>query len=161
MPRALTKKQGEKIKLELLEQRENNALEELQELGFRISLYEQRRYVEEDPLLGTTGGWLPGTCYAVIDSVDGKRKNVSGTSAVEVLSNARGWLRYQETHFAPEDRFKPAPNIVAVPVTQRIVGDTAETANRKVTRRVIQLDSDERGDHIPGNPARVVAETTV
>jgi hypothetical protein len=126
-----------------LQAREEAALAELEEIGFRVSLYEPRTYVEEDVLLGVAGGWKLGTCYAVADSVDGKRKTFSGMSAVQALADAKGWLRYQETRLSPELRFQIVKGEnVAAPVIQRVAGDAAETAARRGNeRRIISFES--------------------
>jgi hypothetical protein len=89
--RVLTEEQADKIlprakraratKQELLEARENEALEELHKLGFRVSLHTMGRYVEADDLLCIPAGYKPGDCYAVMYSRDGKRKHVAETAA--------------------------------------------------------------------------------
>jgi hypothetical protein len=127
-----------------LKAREDSALEELETLGFRIGLYEPRAYVEPDELRGVAGGWKVGCCYVVADSSTGKRKTVSGMSAVDALEQAKGWLHYQETHFRPEDRFEIVKGeVVAVPVLQRVAGDTAVTAARRdgTERRLVSFES--------------------
>lgn len=142
MTRALTAEQADKIvprskrgqaRYEAsLQAREEAALAELEELGFRIGLYEPRIYVEPDELRGVAGGWKVGTCYVVADSVTGKRKTISAMSAVAALDQAQAWLHYQETRLAPDLRFVIVKGEgVAVQVTQRVAGDTAETAARR------------------------------
>lgn len=140
-----------------LKAREDAALVELEEIGFRVGLYEPRTYVEPDELLGVAGGWKVGCCYVVADSTTGKRKTVSGMSAVDALEQAKGWLNYQKTHFRPEDRFEIVKGeVVAVPVLQRVVGDTNETNARRANgvRRILSFESgtaevvDSHGDPI-------------
>jgi hypothetical protein len=125
----------------LLATREEYALEELRELGLRISLYEEREFVDPDPLRGLDGGWKRGVCHAVADSVTGKRKTFSGVSAVDTLDQARSWLKYQE-RLKPEFRFEIVSESVAVPVRQQIAGDAAMTQQRRenTERRVIALE---------------------
>jgi hypothetical protein len=135
----ITEEQGEAI----LRQREEHALEELREIGFRISLYEPRVYVEPDPLLGEAGGWKIGTCYVTAYSAAGKQKTISAMSAVDALRQAKAWLHYQESRLSPELRFviEKGDGPTAVPVQQRIAGDTAETAARHTKRKVLAFDS--------------------
>jgi hypothetical protein len=124
--------------------REEHALEELAEIGFRVTLYEPREYVEPDELLGRKGGWKVGVCHAVVDSIAGKRKSISEQSAVAALAQARSWLRYQQERLSLELRFVIAKENVAVPVLARAAGDAAETAARRAAteRRVIDFDAD-------------------
>jgi hypothetical protein len=133
--------QGEQI----LRQREEHALNELRELGFRIGLYEERKHVEPYPLLGEAGGWKTGVCYATAYSATGKTKTLSAMSAVDALRQAKDWLRYQETRLSPELRFVIAPGDcpIGVPVRQQIAGDTAETQQRRLntSRRVISFQN--------------------
>lgn len=113
--RALSKEQADKIiprsKREQarneasLKVREEAALKELEEIGFRIGLYEPRTFVEPDPLRGIEGGWKVGTCYVVADSVNAKRKTISAMSAVDALDQAKAWIHYQESRLSPELRF--------------------------------------------------------
>src|SRR5438132_2082862 len=94
--RALSEDEANAIKQKLLEARENEALEELHKLGFRVSLHTMGRYVEADDLLGIPVGYKPGDCYAVTYSRDGKRKHVAGTSALEALGQAQAWWKWQQ-----------------------------------------------------------------
>ena len=112
--KVITEEQSEQI----LKQREEHALDELRELGFRIGLYEERKYIEPDPLLGEQGGWKVGVCCATAYSAEGKAKTISAMSAVDALRQAKGWLHYQEARLAPELRFVVAKgdDSVAVPV---------------------------------------------
>ena len=138
MARALTEGQAAAAKLKLLEARETEALEELEKLGFRVTLHDMPSYVEEDILTGTRAGWKAGDCYAVIYARDGKRKHVAGGSAVEALTQAQAWKRWQDglKDDAP-NKFVPSlgGEQTAVPVTQRVAGDTAETAARRASKR--------------------------
>lgn len=125
-----------------LKAREESALEELEELGFRVSLYEPRTFIEPDELRGVAGGWQVGTCYAVADSITGRRKTISAMSAVDALDQAKAFLHYQETRLSPELRFTIAKGeSVAVPVVRRVAGDTAETAARRenAERRILSF----------------------
>src|SRR5947208_2348708 len=97
MTKALSEERSNAIKQELLEARENEALEELHKLGFRVTLHEMGRYVEADDLLGIKAGYAPGNCYAVMYSRDAKRKHVAGTSAIEALGQAQAWWRWQQS----------------------------------------------------------------
>jgi hypothetical protein len=153
MPKALTRKQAEQLATESelrqvrLEARETEALEELSKLGFRTTLHEMGRYVEADDLLGISAGYKPGDCYAVMYGRDGKRKQVSGASAVQALQQAHVWCKWQES-LSPDaaNRFSPSVDNQPVPetfITQRIAGDTAETRQRRANteRRVISVES--------------------
>jgi hypothetical protein len=137
----ITEEEGEAI----LRQREEHALDELRELGFRIGLYEERKYVEPDPLVGEHGGWKTGVCYATAYSAAGKAKTISAMGAVDALKQAKAWAHYQETRLAPELRFviEKGDDSVAVPVIQRVVGDTAETKLRheNTERRLISFEN--------------------
>lgn len=127
-----------------LKAREEAALQELQEVGFRVSLYEPRTFIEPDELRGVVGGWKVGTCYAVADSITGKRKTISAMSAVDALDQAKSFLHYQETRLPPDLRFTIAKGeSVAVPVFQRVIGDTAQTRQRRenTERRIISFAS--------------------
>jgi|SRR5579862_1905843 len=122
-----------------LEARECEALDALHEIGFRVTVHEIGRYVETDELRGIKAGFKSGTCYAVMYSRDGKRKHVSGTSAVEALAQAEAWTRWQAglkddapNKFVPSVDFDPT----AVRVAHRVIGDAAETElRRKNTQR--------------------------
>src|SRR4051812_36515493 len=122
-----------------LRAREEAALDELREHGFRICLYEPREYVEEDVLRGIKGHWKVGTCHVTADSLTGKKKTVSAMSAVDALDQVKAWLHYQETRLAPALRFVVATGGHAVPVVRRVVGDTAVTKQRRETtaRRIL------------------------
>jgi hypothetical protein len=167
MTKALTAEQADKIiprvtreqarREAALRVREEAALEELEELGFRIGLYEPRTFLEPDELRGIAGGWKVGTCYAVADSITGKRKTISAMSAVDALDQAKAFLHYQETRLSPELRFTIAKGeSVAIPVVRRVAGDTAETAARREStqRRILGFASgvaevvDSHGDPI-------------
>jgi hypothetical protein len=152
----------------LLRAREEAALEELQQLGFRLALYEPREYVDGDPLLGTEAHWKQGVCHAVADARDGRRKTLTGISALDALTQAKAWLRYQQERLSPEQRFVPllAPPY-AMRVTQRIAGDKAETELRRANteRRVISTDGtphlvDAHGDPIQGDITRLASRLT-
>ena len=143
MTKALSEEQANAIKQELLEARESEALEELQKLGFRVSLHTMGRYADEaDDLLGIPAGYRPGDCYAVMYSRNGKRKHVAGTSALEALGQAEAWWRWQQGLKA-DAAAKFVPSIdnesVAEVVVQRVAGDTAEVAQRRANteRRII------------------------
>jgi|GEM_PF-6437562 len=74
IPRAERKRAARQSKLE---ERERDALEELQKLGFRVTVHDLPREIEADPLMGIAAGVRPGQCYAVMYSVDGKRKHAA------------------------------------------------------------------------------------
>jgi hypothetical protein len=142
VPRA---KRTRATKQERLEARENEALAELSALGFRVTLHEMGRYRVADDLLGISAGYVPGTAYAVMYAADGRRKHVSGGSAVEALQQAQAWWRWQEglkddaaAKFVPsvDHEFTPA----AV-VQQRLSGDTATTRQRRenTERRILSF----------------------
>lgn len=132
---------------EQLEAREGEALDELHKLGFRVTLHEMGRYVEADELLGVRAGYRPGTCYAVMYGRDGKRKHVSGRSALEALQQAQAWSRWQASlKDDAANKFVPSVDHEFVPaasVTQQVVGDTAETRMRRenTERRIISFAS--------------------
>jgi hypothetical protein len=133
------------LQLAAIEERENEALSELGALGFRVTLHELPHYLEADILTGHTAGWKNGTCYAVLYDRAGKRKHVSGISAVDALSQAQAWSRWQAgiKNDAPN---KFHPTNAAVPeatVTSRVAGDTAETKRRRASteRRVLSFQS--------------------
>jgi hypothetical protein len=145
MTKVLSEEKANAIKQELLEARENEALEELHKLGFRVSLHTMGRYVEADDLLVIPAGYKPGDCYAVMYSRDGKRKHVAGSSALEALGQAQAWWRWQQG-LNDDAAAKFVPSIdnasVAVPVTQRVAGDRAEVAARRAAteRRLISFE---------------------
>jgi len=99
--------------------------------------------VEADPLRNIEEGWRAGTCVASVWSTDGRRKTLTGISAVQVLDDARSWLKYQRNLEAPM-RFEPVKGEqVAVPVFHKIGGDTAQTAARLAAteRRLLSWES--------------------
>jgi hypothetical protein len=171
MPKALTEEQADKILPRVkreqarLEARENEALEELHRLGFRVSLHTMGRYVEADDLLGIRAGYKPGNAYAVMYDRSGKRKHVAGTCALEALGQAQAWCRWQAglkddaaAKFFPSIDHEP----VAVTVEQRVSGDSAQTRQRRenTERRIIGMAGgtaqlvDSHGDPIhEGNQA--------
>lgn len=143
VPRA---KRARATKQEVLERRENEALEELHKLGFRVSLHEMGRYVEADDLLGIPAGYKRGECYAVMYAADGKRKHVSGSSAVEALQQARAWWHWQlglkadaANKFVPSVDHEPTAPVVS----QRVSGDTAQTKLRRenAERRILSFQT--------------------
>lgn len=132
-------------KLAAIQAREEDALSELEKLGFRVTLHTLPHYVGEDILLGTKAGWVNGDCYAVVYSRDGKRKHVSGISAVDALTQAQSWLRWQAG--LKDDaaaKFHRSPfDVAEVLVTSRVAGDTAETEQKRTNteRRVLSWQS--------------------
>jgi hypothetical protein len=138
-------KQARAREREVLRRREESALEQLHELGFRVSLYEPSDWVDPDPLHGIAGGWRSGVCNAIAYAVDGRRKSLSGISAVQALDEARSWLRHQARlkDDAPNRFVLTNEDVPAVHVSQRIVGDKAETQRRRenTVRRVISFQS--------------------
>lgn len=157
MTKVLTEEQAEQIiprakraratKQDRLEARENEALDELDKLGFRVTLHEMGHYREADDLLGISTGYVPGTCYAVMYSRDGKRKHVSGSSAVAALQQARAWWRWQQglkddaaAKFFPSVDHEVTPEAF---VQHRVSGDTAQTRQRRenTERRLVSFAS--------------------
>jgi hypothetical protein len=132
-------------KLAAIQAREEVALSELEKLGFRVTLHTLPHYVEEDFLLGTKAGLVNGDCYAVVYDRSGKRKHVSGISAVDALTQAQSWKRWQDS--LKDDaaaKFHPSRSDVAeVAVTSRVAGDTAQTEQRRenTERRVLAFES--------------------
>jgi len=165
------RKVTEKQSAERLQQREELALEELRELGFRISLYEPRELIQADPLRGIEEHWQQGCCHAIADSATGKRKSLSAISAVSALDQARSWLKYQQDRIAPEDRFVIIHGGCAVPVRHQVGGDKATSEHRRqnTERRIVSFQSghpalvDSHGDPLKGddsNDARVSQTAT-
>lgn len=157
MAKVLTEKQANQIiprakrvsatKQDRLEARENEALEELDKLGFRVTLHEMGHYREADDLLGISAGFVSGTCYAVMYSRYGKRKHISGSSAVEALQQAHAWWRWQQglkddaaAKFFPSVDNEFTPEAV---VQHRVSGDTATTRQRRenIERRLVSFAS--------------------
>jgi hypothetical protein len=146
-----------------IEERENEALAELRALGFRVTLHDLPKAVEADELLGTERRIVAGNCYAVMYGVDGKRKHVSGISAIDALTQARAWWDWQEKlkpdapeRFIPSAEFTPENR-----VEQRVAGDTRETQIRRENseRRVLSLEGmphlvDAHGDPTVGDGSR-------
>jgi hypothetical protein len=151
----LTEKQANAIKQELLEARENEALEEIHKLGFRVTTHDMGRYVEADDLLGIKAGYIPGNCYAVMYARDGKRKHVAGGSAVEALQQAQAWWAWQQ-RLGEDAANKFVPSIdnepTAVPVRQEVGGSNRR---REGERRIVSFASgtaeivDAHGDPLP------------
>jgi hypothetical protein len=144
-----------------IEERENEALEQLRALGFRTTLHDLPKIVEGDELLATTEShFVPGNCYAVMYAVDGKRKHVSGISAVDALSQARTWWDFQQRlkddspqRFVPSAEFTPEAR-----VSQSPAGDARTTKIRRANteRRVLSLEGtphlvDAHGDPAPSD----------
>jgi hypothetical protein len=142
MARTHTRRTAEEREEEVLRQREESALEQLAELGFRISLHEQRHYVDPDPLRGIEGGWRSGTCYAIATSTSGKLKSISGVSAVDALDQARAFLRYQEERLSPELRFVVAKGNAPMPVRQQVGSENARKERGDDARRIVAFDED-------------------
>jgi len=105
-----------------------------------VALWEPRQHVEGDPLRGIEGGWHPGCCVAVLHSTEGKRKQLSGASAVEVLANLRSFLRWQETlkDDAPNKFVIAREELPAVEIVQR---QGSEQAARDVVRRTLEFST--------------------
>ena len=111
--------------------------------GWTITLHEPRAYVEADPPRNVKEGWRAGVCSATIWSTDGRRKQLTGVSAVEVLDRAHSWLKWQ-SNVEPPMRFEPVMNeFVAEPMRQQVAGDTAETRIRRenTERRIVSFAS--------------------
>jgi hypothetical protein len=141
--KALTKSIAQKL-IESVEPAEQQAIEELASLGFRTTIREAARWRDAAPLQGVEEGIVPGTCYVAARTVTGKVKSISGATACECLEHARSFLDYQERRLAPEMRFVPMlDGSGAVPVEQRIAGDTEQTAARRAAteRRIIGFAS--------------------
>lgn len=133
---------------ERLEQRESEALAELARLNFRVTWHALPKRVPADPLRGVLAHTEPGGCYAVCYSIDGRRKSVSGISAVDALTAARSWVEWQNR--LKDDaaaKFYASPLEDEVPpevrVSHRVVGDTAEVARRRASteRRVLNFET--------------------
>jgi hypothetical protein len=128
-----------------IEDRESEALSELQKLGFRVTLHELPKQVDDDVLTGTYAGWTSGTCYAVVVDRAGKRKHVSGISAVDALAQAQSWSRWQAglKDDAPNKFHPSSEDVPEMLVTHRVAGDTAETKQRRenTERRIIGFQS--------------------
>jgi hypothetical protein len=149
--RALSEEQADRIspgierQLAAIEERETEALDELRMLGFRVTLHTLPRYTEEDILVGTKAGWVNGDCYAVLYDRSGKRKHVSGISAIDTLAQAKAWQRWQDglKNDAPNRFHATAEDVPEVAVTNRVAGDTAETALKRenTRRRVLSFES--------------------
>jgi hypothetical protein len=125
-----------------LKRREEAALEELAELGLKVTIYLPRERREADPLLGIEEGWTQGEVYAVCYSADGRRRGFSGISAVQVLQDSQSWLRWQ-SNVEPPMRFEIVSEPSAFNVSHRIAGDTATTAARRAAteRRLLNFDT--------------------
>jgi hypothetical protein len=132
-------------KQEQLERRESVALEELRKLRFRVTLHELPRYDEADELLNQPARFVPGNCYAVLYGIDGKRKHVAGCSAVDALTQAQSWCRWQAglKDDAPNKFVVTDDDVPELHVTHRPAGDTAETNQRRAntTRRILSFQS--------------------
>jgi hypothetical protein len=129
------------------EARETEALEVLKALGFRVTFHAMRQKVDADPLLGIEAHWRPGECYAVMYAADGRRKSISGSSAVGVLTQARSWVDWQgqlkpdaANKFVPSADNSPTSETVVV---HRVAGDKAEVAQRRANteRRLLNFES--------------------
>lgn len=119
----------------LIDERENEALKQLAAMSFRVSVYEAPRVVEGDELLGTESRIVPGNVYAILYSVDGKRKSIGSSSAVDALAQARSWFSGQ-SRLKREHRFQVSAEPVPVHVVQQAAGDKATTELRRLgTRR--------------------------
>jgi hypothetical protein len=124
-----------------LARREEAALEELAELGLKVTIHRPREWRKADPLLGVEEGWTQGEAHAVCYSSDGRRRGFSGISAVQILQDAQSWLRWQ-SNMAPPMRFEIVSEPTAAPVLQRVAGDTMTTQKRRenTERRVIGME---------------------
>jgi hypothetical protein len=152
MAKVLTAEQADRLttraarKQVQIEARENEALEELARIGFRVTLHAYGQHVEADELLGVEEHYRPGECYAVMYGVSGRRKSLSGASAVGVLAQARTWADWQ-SRLKPDaaGRFIPSTDNAptADAVVPRAAGDTAEVALRRASteRRLLSFDS--------------------
>jgi hypothetical protein len=158
VPRATRKRASRQARIE---ERESVAIAQLEALGFRVTLHDLPKVVPGDELLGATEShFVPGNCFAVLYAVDGKRKHVSGISAVDALTQARSWWDFQQRlkDDAPQ-RFIPSADFTAeARVEQRPAGDTRETQIRRASteRRVIALEGtphlvDAHGDPVSGD----------
>ena len=127
----MTKALSAALKQELIEARENEALDELHKLGFRVTLHTMGRYVEGDDLLGIVAGYKPGDCYAVMYGRDGKRKHVAGTSALDALQQAQSWWHWQ-LGLKDDAANKFVPSVDHEPTEATIV---QRIASSEVTRR--------------------------
>jgi hypothetical protein len=132
-------------KAQLAAKRDEIALAELTEIGWKVNVNE------------------PGCCVLVIVSRDGRRKLVTGSSVLDAHTQATSWWNWQTKSLKPDapERFIVAsPEEEAHPVIHRPAGDTAETAARRerTIRRVIQLEGDAHGNTFPGAPTRVLSE---
>jgi hypothetical protein len=152
MPKALTEEQADRIvprakrKTARLEAREVEALEQLARLGFRVTLHVYGKHVEADKLLEIEAHYRPGECYAVMYGVDGRRKSISGSSAVGVLTQARTWVDWQN-RLKPDapGKFIPSADnepIAETVVVQQVAGDKAEVALRRANteRRLLNFE---------------------
>ena len=150
MTKALTEEQAaglvpaHELQVAAMEERENTALFELSKLGFRVTLHELPQHVDHDPLTGQQEGWKHGSCYAVIYSIDGKRKHVSGISAVDALTQAQAWKTWQDG-LKPDapNRFIAAPDNepTAVAVVQRTGSESARKERGRENVRVLAFDT--------------------
>jgi hypothetical protein len=145
-----------------LEIREATALNQLEAAGAFVTLYEKPTWLEADELLGRTEKtFVPGCCAVVVYSTDGRTRRQTGISAVQVWDDLKSWFAFIERQTDDAaNRWEIAREPTSVVVAQRVSGDTAqqEERRRNTTRRVIQLDGDEHGDHSPGAATLLVEQ---
>jgi hypothetical protein len=137
MAKALSPEQAARV----LRDREETAREEILALGFRETLYSAPAFVEEDLLRGVAGGFRSGEVYIVGYSTDGRRRSFSGISAVEVLDQLQGFLRFASRHkedapqhWVTDMSGEPAPAVV---VTARQGSENARKERREVRRELV------------------------